>query len=138
MSTQETAIFTVGGKDHTIPPAKFGVLKKIWPGISQAANMGLRQQQMSVDDPGYLALHAERMDLMVGILIAAGKLSNPELTAQYVDENMSLDETRLVPVAFSSLMAISGFEQGEVKPLVPAPVEESTATPASSTESSQN
>lgn len=89
---------SVGGEKYTVKPMNFKTMKKAWPLI-------MKSQQ--TEDPMEIASFA------IEVMSLAMVRANPEHTADWLEENLSLPETNALGEAMFDLIKDSGLVEAK-------------------------
>jgi hypothetical protein len=140
MAIQQFIKITVGGVEHTIPRMRFKQLKIAMPYVARINKIGQEQFPPGKDltgEPIFMELHVQRLSLQIEVLSAAGQQIDKTFTVEYIENNLTLEESREVGGWFNDLLAASGFEMGNVQtPEIPGETTESQSTGMTSSQNS--
>jgi hypothetical protein len=99
------ATVTIGGQEYTTGPLKFKQLKKLWPVI-------LENQKLAKEakDGGRQLDPIESMGNAIKIVAAALERTNPELTAEKIEDEIDANECVALQTVILDILEESGFQ----------------------------
>lgn len=110
----ETLDITIDGKPYTILPMRFKQIKLAYKAMAKLDLLAAESQGKNRDE--LLTYISARAEAVIEVLSASAIRTNPELTVQFFDENMTYKESVRVTEWFNKLLDVSGFEMGEAVP----------------------
>lgn len=142
---------SVGGRLYVLPPMALKQLMVAWPRIGKLGKIkdpilprGLTPAEISseitsnpeLDAESIMTRHAERLKLMVEILVASAQMMEPSVTYEGWVNAMTLEETLQIPMVYTKLLVITGLIKADDNPLAQAPQAPQTPQTNPSTETS--
>lgn len=98
---------TIGGTEYDTSPLNFKALKKVWPHVSKLTE---KTGEETMDD-GF-----EAMDLAVIVIVSSLERKFPEVTIEFVEENLLTTEIKGIQTAMYDTLRESGLLQEATPP----------------------
>jgi len=111
----ETIKITLAGKEFDCPPLRYGGIRKgAFRSIRRLGEIHKTASPEALLDP-MSDVFEDLCQHVVTVFQAALSVIYPEITASWMDDNLTLDDILRMVTAFPDLMRISGFvDSGEV------------------------
>ena len=93
---------TIGGNEYETSPLNFKALKRVWPHVSKLVD---KTGEQTMED-GF-----EAMELAVVVVVSSLQRKHPELTEEFVEENLLTTEIKGLQEAMYAVLRESGLLQ---------------------------